>query len=483
MIEQDRPGKIFVGGLTSNVDRETLETAFAKFGRITEILIIRDKITNQSRGYGFITYENPLDAEDAVKGMDGEVPSFQTINGKEIHVEQAVRAVHDDRGGGMRSSRGGGRSRGGSSMRSRGSRGGLSSRRGGFSTRDGGGSRDSSRRMDSMRRGSPPPRRGSSGMRGRGRGGPMIRGRSSSFGRREMTPPRKSMMLHSSPPRYSDGPSRRGPSYNDSPPPRRMSSDYDRRDSRFTSSGISDRLPPRSRDIYQSSPPRDSGRLMDSRMSSGRGSRDYQSSRDYPPQRDYNSRNFTPDREPIRSRLPPQSRSSGGRDYLSPRGGGDYISSRDTGRDYSSSRDYGSSSREYQSSRDLPSRDYSSRFDSHDLGGSSSRYSSRDLDRPTQSRGPPLRGYDSLDDLPPSRSSYSSPAGGSRGPPSRSGPSFSSRGGGGSSDRRDSRGGGGAVLGSRRPGPTLSRGAPPPKRSRVDGPPMKHGGAPSSFRR
>lgn len=72
---------------------------------------------------------------------------------------------------------------------------------------------------------------------------------------------------------------------------------------------------------------------------------------------------------------------------------------------------------------------------------------------------------------------------GSRGPPSRSGPSFSSRGGGGSSDRRDSRGGGGAVLGSRRPGPTLSRGAPPPKRSRVDGPPMKHGGAPSSFRR
>ncbi|XP_071084866.1 RNA binding motif protein, X-linked-like-1 isoform X3 [Haliotis cracherodii] len=456
MIEQDRPGKIFVGGLTSNVDRETLETAFAKFGRITEILIIRDKITNQSRGYGFITYENPLDAEDAVKGMDGEVPSFQTINGKEIHVEQAVRAVHDDRGGGMRSSRGGGRSRGGSSMRSRGSRGGLSSRRGGFSTRDGGGSRDSSRRMDSMRRGSPPPRRGSSGMRGRGRGGPMIRGRSSSFGRREMTPPRKSMMLHSSPPRYSDGPSRRGPSYNDSPPPRRMSSDYDRRDSRFTSSGISDRLPPRSRDIYQSSPPRDSGRLMD-RDSYSMSSRD--------------------------DRRDTFSRSSGGRDYLSPRGGGDYISSRDTGRDYSSSRDYGSSSREYQSSRDLPSRDYSSRFDSHDLGGSSSRYSSRDLDRPTQSRGPPLRGYDSLDDLPPSRSSYSSPAGGSRGPPSRSGPSFSSRGGGGSSDRRDSRGGGGAVLGSRRPGPTLSRGAPPPKRSRVDGPPMKHGGAPSSFRR
>ncbi|XP_046568878.1 RNA binding motif protein, X-linked-like-1 isoform X3 [Haliotis rubra] len=406
MIEQDRPGKIFVGGLTSNVDRETLENAFAKFGRITEVLIIRDKITNQSRGYGFITYENPLDAEDAVKGMDGEVPSFQTINGKEIHVEQAVRAIHDDRGG-MRSGRGG-RSRGGSSMRSRGSRGGLSSRRGGFSSRDSGGSRDGSRRMDSMRRGSPPPRRGSSGMRGRGRGGPVLRkhsnrrtsfsGRSSSFGRRDMTPPRKSMMLHSSPPRYSDGPSRR---YNDSPPPRRMSSDYDRRDSRFTSSGLSDRLPPRGRDMYQSSPPRDSSRLMD-RDSYSLSSRD--------DRRD----TFT--------------RSSGGRDYLPSRGGGsgDYISSRDSGRDYNSSRDYSSSSRDYQSSRDVPSRDYGSRFDSHDLGGGSSRYSSRDVDRPTQSRGPPLRSYDALDDLPPSRNSYSSPAGGSRGPPSRSGPSFSS---------------------------------------------------------
>ena len=36
MVEQDRPGKMFVGGLAPDVDEKTLENAFSKYGRLTE---------------------------------------------------------------------------------------------------------------------------------------------------------------------------------------------------------------------------------------------------------------------------------------------------------------------------------------------------------------------------------------------------------------------------------------------------------------
>ena len=36
MLEKDRPGKLFVGGLAEDIDEKTLEREFSKFGRITE---------------------------------------------------------------------------------------------------------------------------------------------------------------------------------------------------------------------------------------------------------------------------------------------------------------------------------------------------------------------------------------------------------------------------------------------------------------
>ncbi|ESP04889.1 hypothetical protein LOTGIDRAFT_59725, partial [Lottia gigantea] len=63
-------GKLFVGGLALEITEERLEKAFGKYGRITEAIIIRDKVHHQSRGFGFVTYENPQDSFDALKGLD-----------------------------------------------------------------------------------------------------------------------------------------------------------------------------------------------------------------------------------------------------------------------------------------------------------------------------------------------------------------------------------------------------------------------------
>ena len=50
MVEADRPGKLFIGGLNLETDEKSLEAAFGKYGRISEVLLMKDRETNKSRG-------------------------------------------------------------------------------------------------------------------------------------------------------------------------------------------------------------------------------------------------------------------------------------------------------------------------------------------------------------------------------------------------------------------------------------------------
>jgi RNA recognition motif-containing protein len=65
------PTKLFVGGLSWDTTSERLRAAFARFGPIVEATVIPDRETGRSRGFGFVTFENPKDAEEAIKQMSG----------------------------------------------------------------------------------------------------------------------------------------------------------------------------------------------------------------------------------------------------------------------------------------------------------------------------------------------------------------------------------------------------------------------------
>ncbi|CAK7313913.1 RNA-binding motif protein, Y chromosome, family 1 member B [Vulpes lagopus] len=95
MVEADRPGKLFIGGLSIETNEKTLETVFGKYGCIVEVLLMRDRETNKSRGFAFITFESPADAKDAAKDMNGK-----SLDGKAIKVEQANKPSFE--GGGRR---------------------------------------------------------------------------------------------------------------------------------------------------------------------------------------------------------------------------------------------------------------------------------------------------------------------------------------------------------------------------------------------
>jgi RNA recognition motif-containing protein len=65
------PMKLFVGGLGNGVTVEVLRAAFAPFGPIEDAIVILDRATGRSRGFGFVTFSNAADANEATKQMNG----------------------------------------------------------------------------------------------------------------------------------------------------------------------------------------------------------------------------------------------------------------------------------------------------------------------------------------------------------------------------------------------------------------------------
>uniref|UniRef100_A0A8C9HZX8 RRM domain-containing protein n=1 Tax=Piliocolobus tephrosceles TaxID=591936 RepID=A0A8C9HZX8_9PRIM len=82
----DRPEKLFVGGLNLKTDEKTLKAAFVKYGRINNLFLMKDRETNKSRGFAFVTFESPADAKAAARDLNGKY-----LDGKAIKVAQAIK--------------------------------------------------------------------------------------------------------------------------------------------------------------------------------------------------------------------------------------------------------------------------------------------------------------------------------------------------------------------------------------------------------
>lgn len=63
--------KVFVAGFPWSYTGENLKDMFSKFGAITEAVVISDRATGRSKGFGFVTFTNPEDAQKAIKELNG----------------------------------------------------------------------------------------------------------------------------------------------------------------------------------------------------------------------------------------------------------------------------------------------------------------------------------------------------------------------------------------------------------------------------
>ncbi|KAI8389010.1 related to Nuclear polyadenylated RNA-binding protein 4 [Nakaseomyces glabratus] len=82
--EQDKTGKIFVGGIGPDVRPKEFEEFFAQWGTIIDAQLMLDKDTGRSRGFGFITYDTP-DAVDKVCQN-----KFIDFKGRKIEIKRAA---------------------------------------------------------------------------------------------------------------------------------------------------------------------------------------------------------------------------------------------------------------------------------------------------------------------------------------------------------------------------------------------------------
>jgi RNA recognition motif-containing protein len=122
---------IYVGNLSFTVSEDEIRQAFASFGTIDSVSIIRDKFTNESRGFAFVEMPNPTEAQAAITEMNGK-----ELKGRTLTVNEARPRTEGGRPGGGGFGGGAGRRPGGG-----GGGGGYGDRRGGSGGGPGGGNR------------------------------------------------------------------------------------------------------------------------------------------------------------------------------------------------------------------------------------------------------------------------------------------------------------------------------------------------------
>ncbi|MAG40127.1 RNA-binding protein [Candidatus Pacearchaeota archaeon] len=76
--------KLYVGNLAWAVDDAKLKEIFAAFGTVSEAVVISDKYSGRSKGFGFVTIDEDEGGAKAIAEMNGKA-----VEGREIKVSEA----------------------------------------------------------------------------------------------------------------------------------------------------------------------------------------------------------------------------------------------------------------------------------------------------------------------------------------------------------------------------------------------------------
>ena len=82
--------RLFAGDLGNEVTDDLLSKAFAHYPSLIRVAVIRDKRTNKSKGYGFISFKDPDDYVKAVREMNGKYVGNRPITLKKSNVKERM---------------------------------------------------------------------------------------------------------------------------------------------------------------------------------------------------------------------------------------------------------------------------------------------------------------------------------------------------------------------------------------------------------
>lgn len=76
--------KLYVGGLSFNTTEDTLRASFAQAGNVVSAIVIKDKFSGQSKGFGFVEMASDEEANAAI-----EMWNEKELDGRSVKVNEA----------------------------------------------------------------------------------------------------------------------------------------------------------------------------------------------------------------------------------------------------------------------------------------------------------------------------------------------------------------------------------------------------------
>lgn len=70
---------IYVGNMSYDISDEELRGLFATHGAVKSAVVIKDKMTSRSKGFGFVEMDNADEAKAAIEQLDGHVVKERSL--------------------------------------------------------------------------------------------------------------------------------------------------------------------------------------------------------------------------------------------------------------------------------------------------------------------------------------------------------------------------------------------------------------------
>jgi cold-inducible RNA-binding protein len=76
--------KLYVGNLSFSIGESELRDLFTPHGTVTDVQLVTDRMSGQSRGFGFVTMGNRHEGQAAITALEG-----QPVDGRNLTVNEA----------------------------------------------------------------------------------------------------------------------------------------------------------------------------------------------------------------------------------------------------------------------------------------------------------------------------------------------------------------------------------------------------------
>ncbi|MFC1710467.1 RNA recognition motif domain-containing protein [Patescibacteria group bacterium] len=72
ILVEEKQNKVYVGNLPYTVNSDELRKIFGEFGEIADAVVITDKMSGRSKGFGFVEFADDEMAKKAIDSMNGK---------------------------------------------------------------------------------------------------------------------------------------------------------------------------------------------------------------------------------------------------------------------------------------------------------------------------------------------------------------------------------------------------------------------------